>query len=186
MGRVKKAIAKIELTIDGFKRYLGMDNQKCIRSLVKLCKLWGGSLELISEDEHSKLKEREDFSEAPFTHADLGVLWAEKRIVYTARVEVQATEIIHEMGHVFADKSAPDDNSESEEIDFLGWEIQVARKVRVPLDVWFQNNKDYIVDIYGGDLGDVEPKDREEVASRYVELSTQKGLLVNEKPIAIR
>jgi hypothetical protein len=144
-------------------------------------------LELISEEEYAKLKEQEGFSDAPFTCGDLGILWADKRIVYTSRVEILGSEIIHEMGHVFADLHHPLSGEGPEEIDFLGWEILVARKVKIPLDSWFYNNRDYCV--YMGEideLKDVEPSNRKEFASHLVEISAKKGLVRREQPIAIR
>jgi hypothetical protein len=164
-----------------------MDTQKCIRSLKKLCKDWGGSLELVSEEEYDNLKELENFSDAPFTHADLGVMWDEKRIVFTSRCEVHPVGIIHEMGHVFADLHSPTFEASGSEMDFLGWEVLVARKVRISLDTWFEENKDYIIDIDdNSDLGAVPLKDRSKFAALFIDFSTKAGLVKNGKPVTIR
>lgn len=51
-------------------------------------------------------------------------------------------EIIHEMGHVFASKVAPD---ECNEYDFFGWEIAMVKHIGLPLKDWIYEQSNYAV-----------------------------------------
>lgn len=125
-----------------------MDNAECIHLLRKRCKEWGGNLVELSDEEFKTLSRRAGewawgsamWSNAPFSSHDLGVKWTNKEVVYCG--DVQWTEIVHEMGHVFASKNNPDRSSE---FDFFGWEHALCLELGLPVQEWIDGNKDYVV-----------------------------------------
>ena len=108
----------------------------------RLCEQWGGKLVCVSEEEFDSHKDNALFCEAPFTHADLGVLWMEKTILYTERVPACPYEVIHEMGHVFACDFPPDD---AEEFNFFGWEYTTMQHLGLSHEGWVKANRHYMV-----------------------------------------
>src|SRR4029077_8404526 len=83
--------------------------------------------------------------EAPFTSAH-GLHWG-RRIVYAVRGREEVGSIIHEMGHVFADRSPP---LKSDEWAWFGWEIAVARAADA-WHTWSRHSANYGTGEDGGD-----------------------------------
>lgn len=121
-----------------------------LQALTRLCRQFGGRLSILSSGEFDVLfsrtgekktwRERDEvLQEAPFTDAH-GLNW-QRKIVYAVRGREEVGAIIHEMGHVFADRYPPDDQK-CQEWDWFGWEVALARKIGA-VRVWSRHNSDY-------------------------------------------
>lgn len=155
-----------------------------IAKLAEYAKQWGGALRIVSLDEYTTLLRRESFYEAPFTNSKLGVLWAAKEVI-AARGTVFWTEIVHEMGHVFAAKDNP---NRSDEYTFFGWEYVLAGKVG-DRDQWRKENDLYQVVYRKQDIGfgKLSYTEQTAVLEEAIEDSRKAGLLGEEDtPLAIR
>ncbi len=150
--------------------------------LAVLCKKLGGELRLISDAEFTALMEPEDnpeWDEAPFTrwHA---VNW-KQRLIIAAEKHASLNGIIHEMGHVFADPMPP---TASNEFDWLGWEIAVAKYVGCYRQ-WSTGNKDYCI----GDMnwGEASARRKHElILDRIVEAQDDGILSAQLRPLAVQ
>jgi len=179
-----------------------------IKRLRKLCQKWGGDLIELSSEAFDQVRNcsrlgrlrsieeppqqdsikyalsNMDFYEAPFTKG-LGVDWKNKIIFYTG--EVKWSYIIHEMGHVFASNKTPD---MSEEWDFFGWEIAVARFIKARMREWRTNQADYNVPYGEGGtcvaFGGLTYQDQCRVMSGAVQLSTEEKLIRKGAPVSVR
>lgn len=114
--------------------------------LEALCQRLGGSLQRVTPAEFEVLKRQPGFSRAPASPGH-GLDWDARRI-YAVDSLINPGAIIHEMGHVFASDLPP---YCSNEFDWLGWEIVVARHMRCYRQ-WSQQNKDYAINelVLGG------------------------------------
>lgn len=94
-----------------------------------------------------------DFSSAPFEPNKLGVFGSQKIIVATA--DAPMSGFTHEAGHMVA---CPGNIYDSDELSWLGWELQVARRARIPIGEWAHENEAYSLEFEIGDshLSDVE------------------------------
>jgi hypothetical protein len=156
--------------------------------LSALAKAWGGRVRIISTDEYDKISDSDSsaFCEAPFSSYRLGVRWTAKEIICT-RPYIW-TEIVHEMGHVFACNDPP---QRSHEYDFFGWEYALVRRIGGSVSDWVANNKDYgifqeIAGVYIGEFSDASPKIREYLLDERVRHARMQGIIVGDQPIAIR
>lgn len=132
-----------------------------LRALARLCRKFGGALIRLSQVEFDRLFDDRARAraasryEAPFTSAH-GVNWIRK-IIYTVRDREEVGSIIHEMGHVFADRKPPFNTNEWE---WFGWEIAVARSIGAARE-WSKHNANYNTgDENGGDWGHLSTKER--------------------------
>jgi hypothetical protein len=109
-----------------------------IAYLSRLCRRWGGSLELVSGRVFIARASAESFSLHPNgSHAiDLAA-----RLVLVERAHVNPGTVIHEMGHVFLEEGTP---GTTYELDWLGWEIVLARRARC-YRAWSAQNADYML-----------------------------------------
>jgi hypothetical protein len=162
-------------------------NRKHILSLGKIARAWGGDVVKISEDAWLEVP-RKGFYEAPFTKDYVGIVWAEKKIVYVG--DVAWTDISHEMGHVFATKKRP---TSSDEWVFLGWEVALARAIRARRDDWLEANRDYSLPEMkefgiraGSDLGAFPMAKQILVLEERVREAERHGLVVAGKPQNMR
>lgn len=80
---------------------------------------------------------------APFCKS-IGVYWSEKLIVHQLAGFSNAG-LIHEMGHTFASKHPPN-SKHVEEVDFLGWELELAKSLGVR-PAWLREMASYGVNI---------------------------------------
>ena len=126
-----------------------------LRSLAILCRSLGGGLAIVSQDQYDHLfydphcdhdRDPEGVTESPFTSAH-GIHW-KRKIIYAVEGREEIGSIIHEMGHVFADRHHPYSNKCSE-FEWFGWEVAVARQIG-PYRVWSRQNGDYATDERGG------------------------------------
>lgn len=101
-------------------------------ALGRICRRLGGQLKIISQSAFYALMDADDDDELslPFTAGskfEYAIHW-EKKIIYAVRGTSHIGFVIHEAGHVFADRRHPDDNK-CDEWAWFGWEIAVARRV---------------------------------------------------------
>ena len=111
-----------------------------IAKLQKLCKSLGGDLIALSSEQFDN-KRNKTFYECPFARRRLGLDFTKKKVLYAD--EPVWTEIVHEMGHVFACKKAP---PFTKEWSFLGWEYAVCLYLGGDLSVWKHDMRDYVVE----------------------------------------
>ena len=152
-----------------------------IRSLARIARSWGGRLSIISEVQFKELDHDADFSHAPFTGWH-GVNWTAKT-VYAVRGREDVGAIIHEMGHVFADRVEP---HKSDEFRWLGWEISLARKIGASHS-WSKQNSNYAVDDHGTEWGELTPSKRVALVKERLAHAKESGIVAKDgTPLAIR
>ncbi len=95
-------------------------------------------IKVVRHEEYHWRHTVEGFEEAPFTSADLGVCWDRFEIHY--RGDVPWPAMLHEAGHLLATQDPP---KRSEEWKFFGWEIAVVHYLRLDLEEFYWNNRDY-------------------------------------------
>lgn len=108
---------------------------------------------------------------APACH-NLALHWKKKLIymVGDARHDRETVgNMVHELGHIVACRTHPDN---SDEPDFLGWEWQVAKLVRIPRQ-WMFALKDYGIE--GGQLGEFPKQERLRILRAHVEKGKDYG-----------
>ncbi len=152
---------------------------------------WGGKLERVNYVTYAEFVRARplSFAPAPFTSADFGIFWKDKLFVYTDRVAIRPSELIHEMGHVFACLTPPRD-LDTEEVDFLGWEYVLACAVGVDPVVWRRDNDQYMVTLPQSD-GPVEMQALNDsefaiLMADRVFAAEKFGTIINGLPVAIR
>jgi hypothetical protein len=150
-----------------------------IQKLRRLARKWGGDLVGVTQKEWGALKEERltdrthPFHEAPFSSRDLGVHWPSRRVIYCG--EVEWTEVVHEMGHVFATNANPDD---ADELEFFGWEYTVVKFIGASVDEWVKHNKDYgIHENEHREFGDIPPKARGKLLQDLVQRGKDAGII---------
>jgi hypothetical protein len=136
----------------------------------------------------------DDFSPAPF-NAGLGCLWKRRVIVWDPwfiRTVADAAEVIHELGHVFASRSPPNDKL-TNETNFLGWEYALARKLKC-VKAWLAGMRDYGVaglptttGLGKGffELGDLTSPQLRELMCERLALAEKLGLTKGGVPVSL-
>jgi hypothetical protein len=136
--------------------------QDQLRALARICRQLGGQLKIVTErdvhamidrdwpdyDNHESFEEaeagfdletHEGFSSPENSDAH-GLEW-KKKIVYAVRGRENVSQIIHEMGHVFADRHAPE-SSKADEWSWFGWEMTIACRISA-WQAWSKHNGGY-------------------------------------------
>lgn len=112
--------------------------------LSNLCRRWGGSLVLLPEPEFSELNyQSPGVSGAPDGWHAIDL---RRRYVMSAEGRVNPGAVIHEMGHLFLKEGHP---TTGYELDWIGWEIALARRAQC-YEVWSRQNADYLIDVDAG------------------------------------
>ena len=121
-----------------------MDNVILV-NLQKVAKSFGGSIELVTQEEYKKFHTDEchDIYDAPFTSADLSIVWKQKKIIFTKENEPTWPDIVHEMGHVFGCMDSERPGKEKSESGFFGWEYLLVKQIGAPIAEWEQGNDIY-------------------------------------------
>jgi len=142
-----------------------------IKKLEEMCEKFGGKLLKVTRRQYDKLKEDaipvdgyKTFFDATFSVNDLGIHWPSRTIVYAG--EVHWWEVVHEMGHTFAQESNPNDCEDEE--NFIGWEYLLVQMVG-DLQPWLDANEHYSTGDF--ELGELEHN--EKIA--YLEKSILRG-----------
>lgn len=153
--------------------------------LRKLARSWGGDIIELSGEKYREMYMTDpDLSAAPFSSRQLGINWKEKIVYYAGNVDW--AEVIHEMGHIFACDSPPDDVDEE---GFFGWEFRLLKLIRGDMNVWLKSNGNYRLTALNGEimeLGNLNDLDRLTVLERLVERGNRNGNIKNGAPVAIR
>lgn len=108
--------------------------------LARLCLRWGGELVLMTEPEfrvlHFGSRMTNGLTQAP--DGDHAIDWPNGKVI-AVESSVNPGAVIHEMGHLFLAEGAP---ATTNELDWLGWEIEMARRARC-YRIWSKENFDY-------------------------------------------
>ncbi len=80
-----------------------------------------------------------DFYDAPFCK-NIGIRWNGREIHYHGRIPWPT--LLHEAGHLLCCKKNPQASSD---YDFLGWELRVCYRLKLPLYDWYLDNEGYSV-----------------------------------------
>ena len=139
---------------------------RTIEQLTKLrryARRWGGDLLFCNEKDYEKRflspgngRAKMGYYEAPFTSGSLGLQWTQKLIALIPGEDTNIVGVIHEMGHVFANRRTPNISSE---FPWLGWEWVMAERVGLTKEEWQKQNADYLVDEepWNHDIGYLSP-----------------------------
>ena len=159
-----------------------------LRRLRQRTRRWGGRIVYIPR----KIEATRALDFAPFTAWDLASSHSEKAVYFSdfccpEKVEDFAVGLIHELGHVFAEPYGPND-SRSNEFEFLGWEIVLARQVGLSDLEFCRGNKDYGIDDDGTELREFLAKPRElaKFLAETVEKAKKAGLIKHGYPVSVR
>lgn len=166
-----------------------------IDKLRAYCHKWHGDLLVLSGIEFDRLpfpdylgQYDSGWHEAPFTDG-MGIHWPSRRVFVKESHTKYTTDIIHEMGHLFACRWNP--NGPIEEHEFLGWEIRLALLVGLPDSEYKRQNSNYVVDAPITDgyasIKDLSRAEWIKAKRNAIAFSKAKGLLDrNLTPICIR
>ena len=116
--------------------------QSEVQKLASLAKRWGG--ELVPTHPHdwdTVTRKYKDFTNAPFTHRELGISFRARTICYDPE-DVYWPELLHEFGHVFAAGQPP---KETDEGDWFGWQFALARYIKADVEELREDNQLFYV-----------------------------------------
>lgn len=160
-------------------------NKKNVDNLRTLCKSWGGDIIEVNPDDwpHDwSFNQDPNFSLAPFVVSNLGINWRRKNIYYTD--SVYWANLTHEMGHIFACSTPPEN---SEEWKFFGWEVKLVELIDGDMAEWKRNQKDYVITKDDRQFGVLSEKEKRDLISEKILEAFDRGLLDNKlNPISIR
>lgn len=166
-----------------------------LRKLRSLARAWGGDIVGVTKRAWDEIRSQGlsdrvvQFYAAPFTDRKLGIHWPSRRIVYQG--EVMWFEVIHEMGHVFATNTPPDNSSE---VGFFGWEYALVRHIGADLKVWEDSNSKYGIgstDTRDGkwtdEFGGLSAEERKKYLEDCVKEGQASGIIdADGRPICLR
>lgn len=125
-------------------------------------------------------------AKAPFS-LGWAVLWHKKTALYRdIESSDEAAAGIHELGHILACLTHPDDNA-TMEIDFLGWEYSIAMELGI-VEPWLLSMRDYGVNCPGGfnNFGDYSKSEQRNILAEHLRIAKKSGLIRYGRAIAIR
>lgn len=171
-------------------------SKQMMEKLASLALSWGGEIRKVTREEFERMADRQEpeFSSAPFTSYDLGISRSEKLIVYTSDDDVEWGDVIHEMGHTFADlRDLLFDHGVGpmvSEWDFFGWEFVLAKHIGGDMDEWAKSMSEYAVTDLGIEFGTLDAEGQKEVIRERILFAVSGGLIRHEGdalvPLAIR
>ena len=154
-----------------------------IKKLKGLCKRFGGELLKVTQRQYQKLRKDavpvdgyKTFFDAPFTGNDLGIHWPSKTIVYSGKVFWW--EVVHEMGHTFAQQVNPNDCED--ESDFIGWEYLLVKQVG-DLRPWLEANERF--SIGDQDLGELTRDEQIDYLENAVLRGQELGIIDKDRKL---
>lgn len=166
-----------------------------LRTLARICRGLGGQFKIVSsQKEWDALFDAREGLCMPHTvgsRYEYGIRW-DRKIVYAGRNTTHIGFVIHEAGHVFADRHPPND-AKCVEWEWLGWEITVARQIGA-MRAWSIQNGNYHMGegIDGGvgknkDWSDLTAKERQAIITDRVAHAQKVGLIgADGSPRSIR
>lgn len=125
------------------------------------------------------------YSFAPFVDGH-AIHWQRKEVLVDAS-RLQLGAILHEMGHVFACQEDPNTDGGLDELEWLGWEIALARAVGC-YDVWDRQNGNYQVLLEEGrEWGQLDVATKLRFGAERMQTARELGLLdADFRPLAVR
>lgn len=152
-----------------------MITQRVLTRVDREVKRLGGRLCIVSDADYERLFFRPDgtrrggYSECPF---DLGLgVHYRTRSIYVVASSASVGPLIHEIGHVLAQRVEPD-NALLDEYDSLGFEIAFARQIGI-YRRWSEQNMHYAVDRMQTTWGEVTT--RQSNAARAIKAALDRG-----------
>lgn len=113
--------------------------------LSRLCRRWGGELVMLGGREFDAICYLQPgVSQSPDGAHAIDI--RSRRVMAHDRF-ADAGAVIHEMGHLFLKEGDP---RRTRELDWLGWEITLARRARC-FRIWDAQNEAYQIPFEGGD-----------------------------------
>jgi hypothetical protein len=153
-------------------------------ALARICQRLGGRLEIVSRRAFIALFANDDALCIPGSAGsrfEYAIHW-KKKIIYAVRGTKHIGFLIHEAGHVFADRHHPD-NDKCNEWKWLGWEIAVAQRIGA-WSVWSrQSGNYYLGDGIDRGIGkdkdwyDLSAKDRRAVVADRIAYAKKIGII---------
>lgn len=129
--------------------------------------------------------EAEGPQSAPFSYA-LSLDYSKKTMYFNGGCDVDSVgHIIHEAGHLLACRRTP---AKSDEYAFLGWEMALAMELDL-LGDWLHGQMDYGIinnENESTDLGLLSDDELSELIEERIDYARSKGLVVGDRPVAIR
>lgn len=158
-----------------------------VERLQRITSRWGGKLIVVSWGAFCELMNDRGLIELAPAATGLGLNWKDK-LIFVAREHVNPGAIIHEMGHVFADREWPSNN----EFDWLGWEICLARKAGC-YRAWDKQNAGHgvfdvgITGIEDNEWGYLTRPERQRITRDRIAYGIKTKIIdKNHSPLAIR
>lgn len=165
-----------------------------LRRLAVLCKRLGGRLAIVPYEEISAMIQRdypdydrddEETEAAIDSGLERGAIFSTpdnsdahgqewgKKIIYAVEGREDVGHIIHEMGHVFADRHPPD-SSKCREWRWFGWESVIARQIGA-WETWSRHQDHrFVGDVF---LKDLTTRRRQAVIAERIRYAKKIGLL---------
>ena len=193
-GAAEQACVASALGIEAEERDRGAKANH-VEALSQICAQLGGRLAIVTQramsamldrdwpdydgplgleaDANFDLEHHEGFS-SPENSDTHGLEWR-KKIIYAVRGRESVGQIIHEMGHVFADRYPPD-SSRCSEWRWFGWEMAVARRIGA-WQTWSRCNANYGVGRDGVEWEGLSTKRRQAVLAERIGHAKKLGVL---------
>lgn len=149
-----------------------------------LCRRWGGQLKLVSAAEFADWAGGPRRSVHPFGHHAIDR--AARRVV-AVRGRVNPGTVVHEMGHVFLDEGEGEPDA-TDELDWLGWEIVLAKRAGCYL-TWSKQNAPYGVRLDGFlfEWGALTSSERRRVSAERIAYAQELGIVSQDgEPLCTR
>ncbi len=157
-----------------------------LEKLQILCHKFGGEIKFT--DRFDRYYDKTSFYDSPSAYG-VGVLLNKKQVICDKKRDVSIATIIHEMGHMFATSSSPNN---SKEFEFFGWEYLVAQEIGMSVEQWLEENSDYIVtegdsisvgNFLNSDVG--HDQSIQDIIGEQIAEGIRLGIIKNGKPISI-
>ncbi len=124
--------------------------------------------------------------QCPSFSSTLSLDYRKKILYFTGKCDEDSVgHIIHEAGHILACKKTPDD---SHEYEFLGWEMALTIELDL-LGDWLHGQMDYTVVNNEDDcteIGLLSDEELSELIEERIDYARSQGLVVGDRPVAIR
>ena len=155
-----------------------------IERLQALAREWGGDIKRVPPPPTGRMALFVDGGHSHCPFDDLAVHF-ERREVWHWEAAPNVGSLIHEAGHVFASRIAPE---HSEEYDFFGWEAVVARRAGV-FDEWLESSGNYQIqtlDPGGQEFGRLDRTYQRRLLADRIRVAKRAGLIRFGRPVSIR
>lgn len=154
--------------------------------LARLCRRWCGKIVFMPHEAFRSLPYNAPDTDGLTRSPDMvhAIDWPNRKVIAVDhRHNVGA--IIHEMGHLFLEEGRP---SATEEFDWLGWEIVLARRARC-YRVWDKQNAEFVLNLEGRarSWGDLARSEKARLAADRIDHAQAIGIVSKDgEPLCTR